>query len=198
MVTLAERVTVQVRQRFAGEKIAQRLVSFFDPDARPVRRGKLAQPTEFGYVVQLAEITPHTKRGARGFVLPPKLAAGSTHENTLLPGTVDELIALTLRPVEASFDAGFGTLATPATMARASPGIALFIAGNTANPGSRRTRRRRARYRVGCEGRIAHLKREYGADRSRLKGTRGARIWTGWAVFAYDLDTAAALPIGTG
>ena len=106
------------------------------------------------------------------------------------------------RPTKGSgepfFDAGFGTLATPATMDRASPGIELFIAGNTANPGSRRTRRRRARYRVGCEGRIAHRKREYGADRSRLKGTRGARIWTGWAVFAYDLDTAAALPIGTG
>ena len=197
VTALAERVVEQIRQRFAGEKIEGRLVSFFDTDARPVRRGKLAQPTEFGYVVQLAELTPHTKRGARGLLLPPKLRAGSAHENTLLPGTADELVGLGLRPIEASFDAGFGTVVTPATMARVNPKMDLFIAGNTANPGSRRTRRRRARYRVGCEGRIAHLKREYGAGRSRLKGESGARIWEGWAVFAYDVDTAAALPRDT-
>lgn len=197
VIVLAERVTEQVRRRFAAEKIDSRLVSFFDPDARPVRRGKLAQPTEFGYVVQLAELTAHTRRGARGLLLPPKLRAGSPHENTLLPETADELIGLGLRPREASFDAGFGTAVTPATMAAVDPKMDLFIAGSTRNPGSRRTRRRRARYRVGCEGRIAHLKREYGAGRSRLKGESGARIWQGWAVFAYDVDTAAALPINT-
>ena len=82
-------------------------------------------------------------------------------------------------------------------MATVNPKMDLFIAGNGANPGSRRTRRRRARYRVGCEGRIAHLKREYGAGRSRLKGESGARIWQGWAAFAYDVDTAAALRIDT-
>lgn len=194
---LALRVVEQVRKRFADEKIEGRLVSFFDTDARPVRRGKLAQPTEFGYVVQLAEVTPHTQRGARGLLLPPKLRAGSPHENTLLPQTAGELIGLGLRPLEAAFDAGFGTVLTPATMASVNPTMDLFIAGNKANPGSRRTRRRRARYRVGCEGRIAHLKREYGAGRSRLKGESGARIWEGWAVFAYNVDTAAALPSNT-
>jgi transposase, IS5 family len=197
VIVLAARVTEQVRQRFAGEKIESRLVSFFDTDARPVRRGKLAQPTEFGYVVQLAEVTAHTRRGARGLLLPPKLRAGSPHENTLLPETAGELVGLELRPREASFDAGFGTVVTAATLAAVNPKMDLFIAGNGANPGSRRTRRRRARYRVGCEGRIAHLKREYGAGRSRLKGESGARIWEGWAAFAYDVDTAAALRSNT-
>src|SRR6266700_2150767 len=54
-IALSSRVVDQVRMRFAGEKIADRLVSLFDPDARPVRRGKLSAPNEFGYVVQLAE-----------------------------------------------------------------------------------------------------------------------------------------------
>ena len=40
-------------------------------------------------------------------------------------------------------------------------------------PGSRRTRKRRARYRTGIEGRISHLKRRYGLRRSRLKGDDG-------------------------
>ena len=58
-------------------------------------------------------------------------------------------------------------------------------------PGSRRTRKRRARYRTGIEGRISHLKRGYGLRRTRLKGDDGMRTWTGWAILAYDLDTLA-------
>lgn len=38
LVGLSERIVDQVRARFAGEKIPDRLVSLFDPDARPVRR----------------------------------------------------------------------------------------------------------------------------------------------------------------
>ena len=37
----------------------------------------------------------------------------------------------------------------------------VFIAGRQ-EPASNRTRRRRARYRTGAEGRISHLKRGYG------------------------------------
>lgn len=193
-VELSERIACQIRRRFAGEQIPDRLVSLFDRDARPVRRGKLAKPTEFGYVVQLSEVTPSTKRGAPALVLPPKLEAGSTHENALLPATVTELARLGISVAEAAFDGGFVRARTEEALAAAgSP--AVFIAGSTANAGSRRTRRRRARFRVGCEGRIAHLKRAYGARRARLKGTEGARIWAGWAVLAYDLDTVGRLPL---
>ena len=58
-------------------------------------------------------------------------------------------------------------------------------------PGSRKTRKRRARYRTGAEGRISHLKRRYGLRRSRLKANNELRTWTGWAIFAYDLDRLA-------
>ncbi len=74
-----------------------------------------------------------------------------------------------------------------------SPPRRTFIAGSS-EPDSKRTRRRLARYRTGAEGRISHLKRGYGLRRSRLKGAEGERIWTGWATFAYDLDTLAVLP----
>lgn len=78
---LAGRVVEQIRRRFAGEKITDRLVSLLDTDARPVRRGKLAQPNEFGYVMQ-AELTQNTQKGALGLLLRPKLEPGSTHGNT--------------------------------------------------------------------------------------------------------------------
>jgi transposase, IS5 family len=47
------------------------------------------------------------------------------------------------------------------------------------------------RYRTGAEGRISHLKRGYGMDRSRLKGDEGQQIWTGWSILAYNADTLA-------
>jgi len=189
-IALSSRVVDQVRMRFAGEKIADRLVSLFDPDARPVRRGKLSAPNEFGYVVQLAEVTSSTKPGTPALLLPPKLVAGSTHENALLPATAAEIGALGIKLREASFDAGFGRVATEKEL----PGLErIFISGSATNQGSTRTRRRLAKFRVGSEGRISHFKREYHGGRSRLRGDRGARIWESWAVLAYDIDTVARM-----
>ena len=70
LADLAEKVARQITQRLAGQKITDRLVSMADPDARPIRKGKLRAPTEFGYVFQLAEITENTRRGARGLIAP--------------------------------------------------------------------------------------------------------------------------------
>jgi hypothetical protein len=75
------------------------------------------------------------------------------------------------------------------------PGLErIFIAGAKDNNGSQRTRRRLAKYRVGCEGRVAHHKREYQGGRCRLKGTVDARIWQSWAALAYDIDAVAQIP----
>jgi transposase, IS5 family len=188
--TLAERgekVVEQIRKRLAGEPIKDRLVSLFDPDARPICKGKLGKPTEFGYVEQLAEVTPNTKRGARGFILPPASAPGNPGEHELLPKTVAELKRLGLSPREVALDGGFQTKASEEALALLAP-ERIFIAGR-ASLASRRTQRRLGRYRVGSEGRISHLKRRHGLRRSRLKGGEGERTWTGWAVFAYNVET---------
>lgn len=191
-IKVSGRVVEQIRMRFAGKKIEGRLVSLFDPDARPVRRGKAAKPNEFGYVVQLTEVTASTKPGTLSLLLPPKLAAGSTAENTLLPQSVAELVGLGIGVREASFDAGFTRKATE----EALPGLdRIFIAGDKNNTGSQRTRRRLAKYRVGCEGRVSHHKREYQGGRCRLKGTVGARIWQSWGALIYDIDTVAGMPV---
>ena len=59
------RIVTQIQQRQHGERINDLLVSLADPDARPIRKGKLGKPNEFGYVAQLAEVTANTRRGAR-------------------------------------------------------------------------------------------------------------------------------------
>ena len=177
--------------RFAGERITDRLVSLFDPDARPIRRGKLARPNEFGYLVQFAEVTASTKHGTVSLVLPPKLAAGSANDNALLAQAGAEVEGLGLTSLrEGAFDAGFARMATTKTFPQMER---IFIAGSKSNTGSQRTRRRLACYRVGCEARIAQLKREYRAGRCRLKGEPGARIWESWAALAYDVDTVSRM-----
>jgi transposase, IS5 family len=183
------KVVDQIDRRSRGAKITDRLVSIADPDARPIRKGKLGKPTEFGYVAQICEVTENTRKGARGFILPAAHARGNASENRLLPQTAAELEYAAIRPREIVTDGGFQTLATK----EAFPDLGedqIQLSGHH-EPGSRRTRKRRARYRTGIEGRINHLKREYGLGRSRFKGHDGMRTWTGWAILAYDLDTLA-------
>jgi transposase, IS5 family len=184
-----EKVAMQIKQRVAGEPIKDRLVSLFDPDARPIRKGKLGKPNEFGYVSQLAEVTEPTKRGARGLILPASTELGNPAEETLLPGTVTELERLGIRPREIAVDGGFKPGPTNTALQDLAP-KQVFIAGRQ-EPGSKRTQRRLRRYRTGEEGRISHLKRRYGLDRSRLKGDHGRQIWTEWGILAYNLDTLA-------
>jgi IS5 family transposase len=184
-----EKVARQIRQRVAGEKITDRIVSLADPDARPIRKGKIGKPTQFGYVSQLAEVTEHTKPGARGLILPASHQIGNPSENTLLPRTISELTRLGITPREVALDGGFQPTPTNAALAELAIKT-VFIAGHQ-EPASRHTKRRLARYRTGTEGRISHLKRRYGLDRSRLKGDEGEQIWTEWAILAYNTDTLA-------
>jgi hypothetical protein len=93
-------------RRFCRISLSER-VSLSDPDARPIRKGKLGEPNEFGYVVQLAEVTENTGRGARGLILPAATAPGNPQENVLLPDTVAELERLGLSPREVALDGGF-------------------------------------------------------------------------------------------
>ena len=189
MTDRAQRVVTQIGQRLAGEAIPDRLVSMFDPDARPIRKGKLGKPNEFGYVAQICEVTENTKRGARGFILPASMVLGNPQEQALLPATIGELDRLGLRPREVALDGGFQGRGIEEALTGLAPDR-VFIAGRQ-QPWSRRTQHRLARYRVGSEGRISHLKREYGLDRSRLKGEHGTRAWTAWAIATYNLDTLA-------
>jgi transposase, IS5 family len=182
-----EKIAGQIKQRVAGEPIKDRIISLFDPDARPIRKGKLGKPNEFGYASQLAEVTENTKPGARGLILPASTTLGNPAENTLLPGTAQELQRLGISPHEVALDGGFIPSQTTSALERLSP-KQVFIAGRQ-EPPSKRTTRRLRRYRTGAEGRISHLKRRYGLDRSRLKGDEGRQIWTEWAILSYNADT---------
>ena len=113
-------------------------------------------------------MTENTKRGARGVILPASTEVGNPAEDTLLPGTVVELGRLGMTVREVAVDGGFNVGPTNSAPAGLQPQN-VFIARRQ-EPASKRTHRRLRRYRTGAEGRVSHLKRRYGLDRSRLKG----------------------------
>jgi hypothetical protein len=80
-----ERVAGQITRRVAEEPIKDRIVSLFDPDARPIRKGKLGKPNEFGYVTQLCEVTENTGRGAGARSCPARPRSGTRRRTRCCP-----------------------------------------------------------------------------------------------------------------
>jgi transposase, IS5 family len=56
-VQRSRRIVAQTRQRLNGGKpdSATRLVSLHDPDARPIAKGRINRPVEFGYAAQVVD-----------------------------------------------------------------------------------------------------------------------------------------------
>ena len=166
-------------------------MSLLDPDARPIRKGKLGKPNEFGYVSQLAEVTENTKRGARGLILPGRdRSSGNPAENTLLPGTVAELEAARDLTRARSRSTAGSTPARPNTALEdldARAGVhrwppATRLQAHPTPLAALPNRRRRPDQSPQTPLR---------AGPSRLKGDQGRQIWTGWAILAYNADTLA-------
>ena len=146
------------------------------PARPPIRKGKLAQPNQFGNVDQLCEITANTKPGARGFILPPSSQIGNPGEDTLLPATAAELQNLDIKLREVMVDGGFNQAPTN-TALRAWPTRCTSPAARNPAPGAPAAAD--SATAPGAEGRVSHLNVGYGLRRSCLKGDEGHQIWDG-------------------
>jgi transposase, IS5 family len=69
---------------------ASRLVSLHDPDARPIRKGRLGRPVEFGYKAQVVD-------NPDGIVLDHQVMVGNPPDAPLLVPAVKRVIAHTGR-----------------------------------------------------------------------------------------------------
>ena len=164
-------------------------------DRRP---GREADPQGQARQAQRVRVRQPDLRGDRTHPLrragadrPGRNPTGEPGRGHTAPDTINELTRLGIRPREIALDGGFNP--GPTRQALEDHGLTpdrVFIAGRH-QPGSRHTQRRLQRYRTGAEGRISHLKRGYGINRSRLKGDEGRQIWTGWSILTYNADTLA-------
>ena len=186
-----EKVAVQIKQRVAGEPIIDRIVTLFDPAARPIRKGKLGKPNEF-------RGRQPAGRGDREHQARCQGPDPASVERSGQPG--GPRTRCCPAPWPSSIGSG-SPRGKSRSMVASCPGRPpprsrtfnprrVFIAGRQ-EPGSKRSRRRLRRYRTGAEGRISHLKRRYGLDRSRLKGDEGRQSWTEWSILTYNAHTLA-------
>lgn len=187
-IELADRIADQTRRRLAGEtKIVDRLVSLCDLEARPIRRGRLRKPTEFGYKLALGD-TPE------GFVIAHDVHVGGLHDTDTLGPLLGKALAIGMRIRTVLADRGFGNEKADQVLASAKIADKVIPRVGRADPvEATRAWRRRYRFRAGAEGRISALKRRYGIRRSRLKGHSGVRIWIGLGILANNLDRMVAL-----
>jgi IS5 family transposase len=189
-----ERIAHQTRQRLRGNVPdgATRLVSLHDPDARPISKGRLGKPVEFGYKAQVVD-------NEDGVVLDHNVEIGNPPDAPMLEPAVKRVIQRTkVIPEAVTADRGYGEHSV-------SEAIVALGVGTVALPfKGRPTAERRAvegepefqdlvRWRTGSEGRISCLKRDFGWSRTRIDGIEGARTWCGHGVFNHNLVKIAAL-----
>jgi transposase, IS5 family len=188
------KVVAQTRTRLSGDTPdgATRLVSLHDPDARPIRKGRLGKPVEFGYKAQVVD-------NPDGIVLDHTVEIGVPPDAPQLAPAIARVAARTGKPPRAvTADRGYGEAGVEDDLH--ALGVDRVVIPRKAKPSAgrrelehRRPFRRLVKWRTGSEGRISTLKRGYGWDRSQLDGIHGARIWCGHGVFAHNLVKISAL-----
>lgn len=184
----------QARIRLAGgmPEAATRLVSLHDPDARPIAKGRLGKPVEFGYKAQIAD-------NADGIVVDYTVEQGNPPDGPQLLPAVERITRRTGRaPKAVTADRGYGQAATETDLHNAGvKTVAIPRKGRTGTARQNHERqpafRRLVKWRTGSEGRISHLKHRYQLARTRLDGLTGARIWCGYGILAHNLTKITAL-----
>lgn len=194
LLDATRRVAAQARQRLAGitPDGSTRRVSLHDPDARPIAKGRLGKPVEFGYKAQVLD-------NDDGVVLDHSVEQGNPADAPQLAPAVERVIARTGgKPRTVTADRGYGEKNVDEALH--DLGVRTVVIPRKGRPGKARQAtehrpafRKTIKWRTGCEGRISSLKRGYGWDRTRLDGTEGARIWTGHGVLAHNLVKIGAL-----
>ncbi len=196
--TLADRVdkiAAQTKSRVVDgvtPEGATRIVSLHDPDARPIRKGRLGRPVEFGYKAQVID-------NEDGVVLDWQLEQGNPADAPMLIPALERIKERTgAVPGEVTADRGYGE----ASVERALQdlGVDRVVIPRKGRPGPDRQRLERSepfqrlvRWRTGSEGRISAIKREWGCRRTRMDTRSGARTWTGHGIFAHNLVKVAGL-----
>jgi IS5 family transposase len=195
-VTIERTATIvaQTRSRLAGQlpQSATRLVSLHDPDARPIRKGRIDRPVEFGYKAQVAD-------NDDGIILDYSVEYGAAPDGPQLAPAVERVTRRAGRtPRAVTADRGYGQPAVERDLQElgvrtvAIPRQATTSAARKTIEHSRGFHRL-VKWRTGSEGRISYLKRGYGWDRTRLDGKQGAAIWCGHGVFAHNLVKISVL-----
>ena len=198
LAVLAERleqVAAQTRQRVVEGVTpsgATRIVSLHDPDARPIAKGRLGRPVEFGYKAQIVD-------NEDGVIVDHNVECGNPPDAPMLAPAVERIARRAGRvPRAVTADRGYGEAAVEDALHAIGVRHVVLPRKGKPNAQRRQVQNRRAfremvKWRTGCEGRISCAKRDFGLARTRIDGLHGARTWCGHGIFAHNLVKIAGL-----
>jgi IS5 family transposase len=194
LIGLVGQVIDQTLDRVAGSmpEGATRVVSLHDPDARPIRKGRIGKPVEFGYKTQLVD-------NSDGIVLDYHTVIGNPPDGPLLIPAIKRVARRLGRvPRAVTADRGYGDAKLDAELENL--GVGYVAIPRKGRPSAERAQVQRSarftklvKWRTGSEGRIASLKRNWGWDRTLMNGLAGVGIWCGWAILAHNSFKICAL-----
>jgi len=192
-IEAAERVVRQTQEVIKGNRhLPRRLVSLFDVDARPIKRGKARTDTEFGRKVLLGE-TDH------GIITTYQVLDENPSDTALLKPVVRGHRRLFCKRLKAvAGDRGF--YSQPNEDWLKDNGVRQVSIPKRGRVREDRRRyqkqswfKRLQRFRAGIEARISLLKRKFGLKRSLMRGSPGVNIWVGQGILAHNLWQAARI-----
>jgi IS5 family transposase len=194
---LAERtakIAEQCVQRIDGTTPdgATRVVSLHDRDARPIVKGRLGRPVEFGYKAQIVD-------NEDGIIVDHNIELGNPVDAPMLVPAIERVTRLTGRaPRAVTADRGYGDRGVEDQLRDLGVRYPAIPTKGKPNAARRQIEQRRAfkklvRWRTGSEGRINCAKRDFGLNRTRYTGIDGARTWCGHGIFNHNLIKIAAL-----
>jgi transposase, IS5 family len=192
-IEAAEKVVRQTQEVIKGNRhLPRRLVSLFDIDARPIKRGKSRADTEFGRKVLLGE-TDH------GIITTYDVLKENPSDTALLKNAVRGHRRLFRKRLKAvAGDRGFYSQSNEDWLK--DSGVKQVSIPKRGKVKEERRRyqkqfwfKRLQRFRAGIEARISLLKRKFGLKRSRMRGNPGVNIWVGQGIFAHNLWQAARI-----
>lgn len=184
------RLLDQVKQVVAGNRsIPDRMVSFHDPDARPIKKGKLSKATEFGYKVRIDETES-------GFITGYQVYHGNPSDEALLLSAVkNHRVLFGSLPHAVAKDRGFSSSKNEEQLT--DMGVWHVSIPRRGKKSKRRTEYEQQpwfqnlqRFRAGGKAKISLLKRKYGLSRSRFRGHAGSKAWAGMGIMAHNLRRA--------
>jgi IS5 family transposase len=194
LLDATRQIVAQTRQRVAGHTPdgATRRVSLHDGDARPIAKGRLGGPVEFGHKAQMVD-------NDDGVVLDHSVEQGNPPDAPQLAPAVARVKKRAGRaPGTVTADRGYGEAKVDQQLY--DLGVKPVVIPHRGKPSParraeehRKAFRRTVKWRTGAEGRISCLKRGYGWDRTRIDGLEDTRLWTGHGILAHNLVKISGL-----
>jgi len=186
-LTVVRRLVEQTTQVVGGNPhVKNRVVSIFDREARPIRKGKLKTPTEFGRTVRVDQ-------SEDGYITGYAVHVGSPGDSTqVVPAVEHHRAVFGQVPEQLTADRGMGCPSNDRKLAKLGvKDICLPQPGPLSD--ARKALEREPtfaelkKWRAGVEALISLLKRVFGWDRCLFHDTPGAEAWVDWSVLAYNL-----------